>query len=116
MKTVNKYENITKELPKLPTVLLNTIQADILEIKRVDQTCEKYLEACSKIPKFKNARYVVYSKFIEKSNHQCEKFIFLNKEGEELCDVSGAQMDLYGLLACTSLHFSPEYEASASKE
>ena len=55
MENVNKYENIEKELPKLPTVLLNTMQSDVLEIKKGNKTCEKYLKACSKIPKINDA-------------------------------------------------------------
>ena len=34
MKQILKYENINEELPKLSEILLNTIQADILEIKK----------------------------------------------------------------------------------
>ena len=112
MNSVEKYENIEIELPKLPKVLLNTIQSDVLEIRRVEKSCDKYLSACEKIPEIKGAAYVVYSKYIDKSNHKYEKFIFLGEEGEELFDVSGIEMDLYGLLSCTNLKHSKEYEAS----
>ncbi|MDD5373183.1 MAG: hypothetical protein PHO62_07125 [Sulfurimonas sp.] len=115
MSGIAKYSNIKEELPKLPEVLLNTIQSDVLEIKRVDKTCEKYLGACSKTPEFKDVYYVVYSKYIGKDNHKYEKFIFLGKEGEELFDVSGTEMELYGLLSCTALNYTQEYEASMSK-
>ena len=110
MSGVNKYENIEKELPKLPEVLLNTIQSDVLEIRRVDKSCDKYLSACDKIPKLKNAYYVVYSKYIKKRDHKYEKFIFLDKEGAEICDVSGLDMELHGLLSCNNLSLSEEYE------
>ena len=99
-------------MPKLPTVLLNTIQSDVLEIKKVNKTCEKYLKACSKIPKINDACYVVYSKYIKKRDHQYEKFIFLDKDGVEIFDVSGSKMELYGLLSCNNLSLSEEYEAS----
>lgn len=112
MKQIAKYENISQELPKLPKVLLNTIQSDVLEIKSVDKACEKYIEACKKIPDLQNAHYVVFSKYIDKENHSYEKFIFLGEEGEELFDVSGAEMELYGLLSCTSLSYTQEYENS----
>lgn len=115
MKDISKYSNIKEELPKLPDVLLNTIQSDVLEIKSINEECEKYLEACSKIPELKEARYVVFSKYIDKANHQYEKFIFLGKEGEELFDVSGAEMELHGLLTCTNLNYTDEYKVEAFK-
>ncbi|MDD5401412.1 MAG: hypothetical protein PHQ93_09520 [Sulfurimonas sp.] len=115
MSSIAKYSNIKEELPKLPEVLLNTIQSDVLEIKSVDKTCEKYLETCSNTPGFKDVYYVVYSKYIGKDNHKYEKFIFLGKEGEELFDVSGTEMELYGLLSCTALNYTQEYEASMLK-
>jgi hypothetical protein len=116
MNKIEKYSNIEKELPKLPEVLLNTIQSDVLEIKSVDKSCKKYLNACSKIPELKDVCYVVFSKYIDKDNHKYEKFIFLGKEGEELFDVSGTEMELYGLLACTNLNYTEEYEALVSKQ
>jgi len=112
MHTVEKYANIQEKLPNLPKVLLNTIQSDVLELNRVDKTCEKYSDACEKIPELKNAHFVVYSKYIQKTNHRYEKFIFLDESGAEICDVSGTDMELYGLLSCSNLSFSEEYEAT----
>ncbi|PNV83606.1 MAG: hypothetical protein C0627_04455 [Sulfurimonas sp.] len=116
MRDITKYLNIEEELPKLPKVLLNTIQSDVLEIKSIDKECGKYIDTCSKIPELKDAFYVVYSKYIDRDNHKYEKFIFLGKEGEELFDVSGAEMELHGLLACTNLDYTPEYEAVELKK
>lgn len=116
MSNIDKYSNIKEELPKLPVVLLNTIQSDVLEIKRIDKECEKYIKTCSKIPEFKNAFYVVYSKYVDRDNHKYEKFIFLSNDGEELFDVSGAEIELHGLLACTNLEFTPEYKAVELKK
>ncbi|MBE0513386.1 hypothetical protein [Sulfurimonas sp.] len=116
MSTIEKYSNIKEELPKLPEVLLNTIQSDVLEIKSINKECEKYIQNCAKMPEFKEAFYVVYSKYIDRDNHQYEKFIFLGKDGEELFDVSGAEMELHGLLACTNLELTPEYEAVELKK
>ncbi|QOY53878.1 hypothetical protein HUE87_08210 [Candidatus Sulfurimonas marisnigri] len=112
MSGVEKYKNIESELPKLPKVLLNTIQSDVLEIKSVDKECDKYINACAKIPNLKNAYFVVYSKYIQKSDHKYEQFIFLDSEGAEVCHVSGQQMELYGILSCTNLSYNEEYEAS----
>lgn len=115
MNRVQKYQNIEIELPNIPKVLLNTIQSDVLEINKVEKTCGKYLNACEKIPDLENAEYVVYSKYIEKKDHKYEKFIFLAKDGSEVCHVSGQDMELYGLLSCTSLSYSEEYEATLRK-
>ena len=116
MHTVEKYANIRSELPKLPEVLLNTIQSEVLEINRIDRACEKYAGACDKFPKLKDAQFVVYSKYIDKANHKYEKFIFLDKEGAEVCDVSGVEMELYGLLSCTNLSYSEEYQATHKEQ
>ena len=108
-----KYENIKTELPNLPEVLLNTIQSECLEIRSLQKECPKYLQACSKIPKLKDAFYVVYSQYIEKANHKYEKFIFLANDGTEICDVSGTEMELYGILHdCDNLSLSEEYKHS----
>ncbi|MDA7817680.1 hypothetical protein N9A28_05775 [Sulfurimonas sp.] len=115
MSGILKYANIEEMLPNLPKVLLNTIQSDVLEIKSLDKTCGKYMDACKKTPELDNADFVVYSKYMDKANHKYEKFIFLAKDGSEVCDVSGQNMELYGLLACTSLSFSQAYEASLVK-
>lgn len=114
MSGIMKYSNIEDELPKLPKVLLNTIQSDVLEIKSINKTCIKCLEACSKIPELEDAYYVVFSKYIDKENHKYEKFIFLAKDGEELFNVSGVEMDLYGLITCTQLDYTEAYKASIS--
>lgn len=112
MKQILKYENINEELPKLSEILLNTIQADILEIKKIDKCCKRFNEAIQRMPKLQDTEYVVFSKYIERANHPYEKFIFLSKEGKEIFDASGTQIELYQLLAATNLRHTPEYEAS----
>ncbi len=110
MGQILKYENLEKELPKLQKVLLNTIQSEFLEIKKLEKACKKYLHACEEIPELVDAEYVIYSKFMEKANHLYEKFIFLDYEGSKLCSVSGSEMELYGLLlSCDNLSLSEEY-------
>lgn len=105
-----KYDNLKTELPNIPEVLFNTIQSECLEIRSIDKSCPKYLHACSAIPSLENAFYVVFSPYVDKANHKYEKFIFLSKDGEEVCDVSGTQMELYGILdECNNLSFTPEY-------
>ncbi|HUH41537.1 MAG TPA: hypothetical protein VLZ29_00290 [Sulfurimonas sp.] len=115
MKNIEKYLNIKEKLPKLPEVLLNTIQSDVLELNKVDRTCEKYLNLSTRIPEIKEAHYVIFSKYVDKSDHKYEKFIFLGIDGEELFDVSGLEIDLYGLLICVDLNVTNEYKAASSK-
>lgn len=115
MNHIQKYENIETELPELQKILLDAIQSDFLEIKGVNKECEKYLKACEEIPELQNAHFVVYSKYIKKSDHRYEKFIFLDTKGKEVCTVNGQEMALYGLLGpCMNLSLSKEYEAAFS--
>jgi len=115
MNSIDKYANIQNELPQLQKVLLDAIQSEFLEIKSVEKQCEKYKDACSKIENLDKARFVVYSKYIKKSDHRYEKFIFLDEFGHEVCDVSGQDMELYGLLSqCMNLELSKEYEEATA--
>ena len=50
MNRVDKYAHLNIELPELPTVLLNTIQSEFLEIKGVNKDCDKFEESCKKFP------------------------------------------------------------------
>ena len=115
MHRVKKYANIQQKLPKLSEVLLNTVQSDVLEIRKLKKTCDKYDVACKKIPTLKDAFFVIYSKYITKENHKYEKFIFLDNQGAEICDVSGSDMELYGLLSYEDLPYSEEYLAAQKK-
>lgn len=115
MNHIDKYANIQNELPELQKVLLDAIQSEFLEIQSVEKQCEKYQGACEKIKDLDKAHFVVYSKFIKKSDHRYEKFIFLNEHGHEVCNVSGQEMELYGLLGpCMNLELSQEYEEALS--
>ncbi len=112
MQKIEKYANLQNELPKLQKVLTDAIQSDVLEIKKVDKTCAKYMAACEHIADLQKAEYVIYSKYIKKSEHKYEKFAFVDSEGEVVCHVSGQDMALYGLLSpCTNLSFSEDYVA-----
>ena len=84
-----------------------------MEVQSIDRGCDKFLSTCEKVPELCDAHYVVYSKFIKKSDHRYEKFVFLDETGKEVCNVSGQEMELYGLLcSCMSLELSKEYEAA----
>lgn len=107
---MKKYTNIEKEFPNLPRVLQDTIQRDVLEIKRLDCDCDKYQNACGMYPELKHAAYVVFSPFIKRSEHRYETFVFVDKMGTIVCHISGNDMELYGLLKpCTNLSLSEAY-------
>lgn len=111
MHRIVKYENLKEELPKLSDVLYNTIQSDILEIKKIDKCCKRFNEAVMKMPQLQETEYVVFSKYIDRGNHTYEKFIFLAEDGKEIFDASGSSLELYGMLGATNLHFTKEYKA-----
>lgn len=115
MREIEKYLNIKEKLPKLAEILLNTIQSDVLELKKIDKTCDKYLKLCSKIVEIEEAHYVVFSKYVDKANHKYEKFIFLDIVGEELFDVSGLETDLYGMITFVDIDITEEYKAEYLK-
>ena len=98
MKAVNKYDNLTEKFPKLQTVLCNAIQSEFLDIKKIKFRCEHYQDACNYQPRLKDAICVIYSPFVSKVDHAYEMFIFINSEGEEVCHISGREMELYGML------------------
>lgn len=99
-----RFENLHDQLPCLQCVLEEAIQAEILDIKRVDHDCTKFLTVVEAHPKLKEAAFVVYSPYIRKEDHKYEKFVFLAEDGTSLGHISGAEMELYGLIApCTNL-------------
>jgi len=109
MKRIEKYAHLDIELPQLPDVLLNTIQSDILQIRGVDKSCDKFQALSMDYPALKDAVFVVYSSYVKKSDHKYEKFIFLGEKGNELCDLGGHDFELYGLLQCVAIPFTEEY-------
>lgn len=110
MRGIEKYDNLKAVMPKLQPVLVEAIQSDFLEIKKVDKECEKYIKLCENIPELKNAEYVIFSHHIKKHEHKYEIFVFIDAEGNIVRHVTGREMELYGLLTpCTTLHVSDEF-------
>lgn len=110
MRGIEKYDNLQDVIPKLQSVLVEAIQSEFLEIKRVNKECEKFIASCTQISELKNAEYVIFSQHIKKNEHKNEMFVFIDKEGTIVKHVSGREMELYGLLeSCASLHISDEY-------
>jgi len=115
MKSVNKYQNIHVELPELQKILLDAIQSEFLEIQSIEKTCEKFIQISEVIPVLKKSEFVIYSKYIRKSEHKHEKSVFIDDKGVTLHSVDGQEMELYGLFSpCMKLEFSKEYQDSSA--
>lgn len=107
---IEKYDNLKDVMPNLMPVLRDAIQSEFLEIKKINRECEKYIASCTHFPELKHAEYVIFSQHIKKNEHKYEMFVFIDKEGNIVRHISGADMELYGLLdSCTNLHISEEY-------
>lgn len=110
MRGIEKYDNLKEVIPKLLPVLREAIQSEFLEIKKIDKECEKFIETSERFPELKKAEYVIFSQHIKKNEHKYEIFVFIDMEGNTVRHITGAEMELYGLLgSCTSLHVSDEY-------
>jgi len=107
---IEKYDNLKEVMPNLMPVLRDAIQSEFLEIKKIDKKCQKFIATCEHFPELKRADYVIFSQHIKKNEHKYEMFVFIDAEGNVVRHVTGAEMELYGLLgACTNLHLSHDY-------
>jgi len=110
MQGIEKYDNLKEVMPKLQPVLVEAIQSEFLEIKKINKECEKYIASCEQIPELKSAEYVIFSQHIKKNEHKYEIFVFIDAQGNIVRHVTGREMELYGLLAsCAELHVSDEF-------
>jgi len=110
MRGIEKYDNLKEVIPNLMPVLRDAIQSEFLEIKKIDKECEKYIATCKQFPELKKAEYVIFSHHIKKNEHKYEIFVFIDGEGNTVRHITGADMELYGLLgSCSNLHVSEEY-------
>jgi hypothetical protein len=107
---IEKYDNLKDVMPNLMPVLRDAIQSEFLEIKKINRECEKFIASCTHFPELAKAEYVIFSQHIKKNEHKYEMFVFIDAVGSIVCHISGADMELYGLLdSCTNLHISDEY-------
>ncbi|WP_305530019.1 hypothetical protein [Sulfuricurvum sp.] len=107
---IEKYDNLKDVIPNLMPVLRDAIQSEFLEIKKINKECEKYIASCNHFPELTKAEYVIFSQHIKKNEHKYEMFVFIDAEGNMVRHVTGAEMELYGLLdSCANLHVSEEY-------
>jgi len=110
MRGIEKYDNLKEVIPNLLPVLVEAIQTDFLEIKKINKECEKFIAASGLFPELKNAEYVIFSQHLKKNEHKNEMFVFIDGKGNIVRHVPGCDMELYGLLgSCTDLHLSGEY-------
>lgn len=110
MHTIPKYSNLHELLPELLPVLQESVQSDLLEIRKIDKESEKFKRANERFPVLKDAVYVIFSKFIKKCEHQHETFIFLNDQGKSIAHISGRELTLYGIIKpCEEFAISEEY-------
>ncbi|MDD5718048.1 MAG: hypothetical protein PHW64_09670 [Sulfuricurvum sp.] len=110
MHGIEKYANLHEVIPNLMPVLVEAIQSEFLEIKKINRECEKFIASCGRFPELQNAEYVIFSQHIKKNEHKNEIFVFIDKEGATIRHLTGHEMELYGLLdSCSNLHLSDEY-------
>lgn len=110
MKGIEKYDNLKEIIPKLQPVLIEAIQTEFLEIKKVDKKCEKFIAMAEKYPELHQAEYVIFSQHLKKKEHKNEMFVFIDEMGNVVCHISGWEMELYGLIeSCSELHISDDY-------
>jgi len=110
MKQHVKFENLEEELVNLQDVLKNSLQNEVLEIRKVDKTCEKFQNIMHQFCNLDAAEYVIFSKFMPKEYHELETFIFLDATGKTICNLSGRDLDLYNMIKeCNNLVKSKDY-------
>jgi len=110
MQDISKYVNLQEIVPKLPNVLLHSIQGDCLEIREIDSSAAKFQSILERFSVLKDAKYVIYSQYIKKCEHRHEMFIFLDHEGRSLKHISGRELALYGIIKpCGAIKLSEEY-------
>ena len=111
MKHHLKFENLEEELFNLQDIFKNSLQNEVLAIKRLDKTCEKFKHISDKTSNIYDAEHVIFSKFMCKEFHNLETFVFVNTTGELVCNMSGRDIELYNMLKeCDNLIETPEYD------
>ena len=111
MKHHIKFENLENELPELQDVFKNSLQNEVLAIKKLDKSCEKFKHISKNIHNIEKAQYVVFSKYMCKEFHTLETFIFINENGKMVCNLSGREIDLYNMIKdCDNLIETPHYD------
>jgi len=110
MKHHVKFENLEEELVNLQEVLKNSLQNEVLEIRKVDKSCDKFQKIMHKFCNLDAAEYVIFSKYMSNEYHDFETFIFLDSTGKSICNLSGRDLDLHNMIKeCDNLVESKDY-------
>lgn len=105
-----KFENLEDELTNLQSVIKNSLQNEVLTIKKLDKESEKYKHVSRNIHDLSGAEYVVFSKYMNKDFHDLEKFIFLDCTGKTVCTLGGRELDLHNMIKdCENLKEAKVY-------
>ena len=111
MKHHLKFANLEDELIDLSEVLKNSLQNEVLAIKKLDKNCDKFQHMSTTVCDLQKAEYVIFSKFMSKEFHHVETFVFIDVRGNIVCNLSGREIDLYNMIKdCDNLIESPEYD------
>ena len=110
MQEIPKYSNLHEILPELLPVLQESVQSEILEIRKIDKESKKFKMVHERFPILEDAVYVIYSKFIKKCEHEHETFIFLDEKGKSISHISGRELTLHGIIKpCEEFCISEDY-------
>jgi len=93
-----KFENLEEELVDLSDVLKNSLQSEVLSIKKLVKDCDKFKRISKAEPEIEKAEYVIFSKYMNKKFHDSEAFIFVDATGKNVCSLSGREIDLYDMI------------------
>jgi malate/lactate dehydrogenase len=113
MTSVPKYKNLDERFPDLVDVLKNSIQAENLEIRHINKSCDKFQKVSDRWPELKEAEFVVFSKYVKRGDHKYETFAFIDDRGKIVCHLQGGELELYGMLdSCYELEENEEFRCS----
>ena len=105
-----KFENLESELVDLPEVFKNSLQNDVLTIKKLNKESEKFKKVCTYECDLQKAEYVIFLSYIGKEYHEHETFVFTDATGSIVCNLSGKELSLYNMITdCDNLVESEEY-------
>lgn len=93
-----KFENLEEELVDLTDVLKNSLQSEVLSIKKLVKDCDKFKHISETVTGLDKAEYVIFSKYMNKKFHESEAFIFVDATGKNVCSLSGREIDLYDMI------------------
>ncbi len=105
-----KFENLEEELVDLQDIYRNSLQNEVLTIKKLNTESEKYKNVSQNVCDLSGAEYVIFSKYMNKDFHDLEKFIFVDHTGKTVCTLNGRELDLHNMIKdCDNLREAKQY-------